>query len=148
MATIHPLDQSQVNGIGKDMRQNGTSVVARLVPRETFGPDVRALSQLALLDADFDQSDLICEGLEELSKHLRRLEDDYRSANLERLEARARRLVLLADRLGLRQVGQVAADVVYCIDRQEETALSATVSRLMRLMTQALDHAAGPITAF
>jgi len=130
------------------MRQDRNSVVARLVPREAFGSDVRALSPLALVDADFDQGDLICEGLEELSRHLRRLDDDYRSGNLEKLEARARRLVMLADQLGLRRVGQVAADVVYCIDRREEAALAATVSRLMRLITQALDHAAGPITAF
>jgi hypothetical protein len=47
----------------------------------------------------------------------------------------------------LRRVGQVAADVVYCIDGPDETALAATASRLMRLVTQALDHAAGPITA-
>lgn len=130
------------------MSQNRNSVVARLVPREAFGADVRALSPLALVDADFDRSDLICEGLEELSKHLRRLDDDYRSGNMDQLEVRARRLVLLADQLGLRRVGQVAADVVYCIDRREGAALAATVSRLMRLMTQALDHAAGAITVF
>lgn len=130
------------------MSQNRNSVVARLVPREAFGADVRALSPLALVDADFDRSDLICEGLEELSKHLRRLDDDYRSGNMDQLEVRARRLVLLADQLGLRRVGQVAADVVYCIDRREGAALAATASRLMRLMTQALDHAAGAITVF
>jgi hypothetical protein len=54
---------------------------------------------------------------------------------------------MLADQFGLRRVGQVAADVVYCIDGTDKAALAATLSRLMRLVTQALDHAAGPISA-
>jgi len=122
--------------------------VARLVPRETFAPDVRALSPYALVDDDIENCELTCSGLEEMSRHLRRLDDDYQLGQYDRLEARARSIVLLADQLGLRQVGQVAADVVYCLDGPDETALAATLSRLMRLMTQALDHAAGPLTAF
>lgn len=122
--------------------------IARLIPREPFGPDVRALSPYDMVDEDFDNSDLICAGLEELSRHLRRLDDDFRLGHFDRLEARARSIVMLADQLGLRRVGQVAADVVYCLDGPDEVALSATLSRLLRLMTQALDHAAGPLTAF
>lgn len=132
----------------KQQDMNRPRGVARLVPREKFGSDVRALSALGLVDQDFDQSDLICSGLEEMSRHLKWLDDDYQSGQFDRLEARARSIVMLADQLGLRQVGQVAADVVYCIDGTDENALAATLSRLMRLMTQALDHAAGPMPAF
>lgn len=123
-------------------------VIARLVPREPFGPDVRALSPYGMVDDGYNQGDLICAGLEEMSRHLRWLDDDYRSGHMDRLEARARSIVMLADQLGLRRVGQVAADVVYCIDGPDQIALAATLSRLMRLMTQALDHAAGPMPAF
>lgn len=122
--------------------------IARLVPQEPSGPDVHALSPFAIVDEGFDQSDVICAGLEELSRHLKWLDDDFRTSQYDRLEARARSIVMLADQLGLRRVGQVAADVVYCIDDPDEVALAATLSRLMRLMTQALDHAAGPILAF
>jgi len=122
--------------------------VAHLIPREPQGPDVEALSPLAMAGDDFDQGDLICAGLEELSRHLKWLDNDYQSGQFDRLEARARSIVLLADQLGLRRVGQVAADVVYCVDGPDEIALSATLSRLMRLVTQALDHAAGPMPAF
>lgn len=132
----------------KQNQQSGARDIARLVPRESFGPDVRALSPYALADEDMDQGDVICSGLEELSRHLKWLDDDYQSGQFDRLEARARSIVLLADQLGLRRVGQVAADVVYCLDGPDEVALSSTLSRLMRLMTQALDHAAGPMTAF
>lgn len=137
---------------GTNMEQPNQSTVteiARLVPREPFGPDVRALSPYALADDDADDDgDLICAGLEELSRHLKHIDDDYQSGNFDRLDARARSIVMLADQLGLRRVGQVAADVVYCLDGPDEVALASTVSRLMRLMTQALDHAAGPMTAF
>jgi hypothetical protein len=122
--------------------------VARLVPREPFGPDVRALSSHALADDDGDHGDVICSGLEEMSRHLKWLDDDYQSGQFDRLEARARSIVMLADQLGLRRVGQVAADVVYCVDGPDEIALAATLSRLMRLVSQALDHAAGPLPAF
>jgi hypothetical protein len=124
-----------------------SGAIARLVPLEAFGPDVHALSPYARDDEDFRQGGVICDSLEELSRHLKWLDDDYQSGQLDRLEARARSIVMLADQLGLRRVGQVAADVVYCIDGPDETALAATASRLMRLVTQALDHAAGPITA-
>ena len=90
-------------------RQN-VSAVAQLVPREPFGQDVRALSPFGMDGEDFDHSDVICAGLEEMSRHLRWLDDDYRSGRFDRLEARARSIVLLADQLGLRRVGQVAAD--------------------------------------
>jgi len=122
--------------------------VAHLIPREPQGPDVDALSPLDMVGDDFERGDLICAGLEELSRHLKWLDDDYQSGQFDRLEVRARSIVVLADQLGLRRVGQVAADVVYCVDGPDEIALSATLSRLMRLVTQALDHAAGPMPAF
>ncbi len=128
--------------------QTESGAVARLIPQEPFGPDINALSPYGLVDGAFDHSDVICAGLEEMSRHLKWLDDDYQSGQLDRLETRARSIVMLADQLGLRRVGQVAADVVYCIDDPDEVALAATLSRLMRLMTQALDHAAGPISAF
>lgn len=128
--------------------QTNSREIARLVPLESFEPDVRALSPYALAEDDMEDGDIICAGLEELSRHLKWLDDDYQSGQLDRLEARARAIVMLADQLGLRRVGQVAADVVYCIDGPDEVALASTVSRLMRLVTQALDHAAGPMTAF
>lgn len=128
--------------------QQGAGVIAQLIPKESFGQDVRTLSPFGMDGDEFDHSDVICAGLEELSRHLRWLDDDYQSGQFDRLETRARSIVLLADQLGLRRMGQVAADVVYCIDDPDEVALTATLSRLMRLMTQALDHAAGPISTY
>ncbi|AGI66214.1 hypothetical protein OAN307_c04760 [Octadecabacter antarcticus 307] len=127
---------------------NGLGAIARLIPMEPFGRGVHDLSPYAPADDDFGHGDVICAGLEELSRHLKWVDDDYQSGHLDRLEARSRSIVMLADQLGLRRVGQVAADVAYCIDDPDEVALAATLSRLMRLMTQALDHAGGAISTF
>ncbi|MCF2905853.1 hypothetical protein L0666_12715 [Octadecabacter sp. CECT 8868] len=132
----------------EQMNERVNQSVARLIPIEQRGPELDALSSFAMESDEFEDGDVLCSGLEELSRLLKRLDDDYQSGQYDRLEARARSIVMLADRLGLRQVGQVAADVVYCVDGPDEIALSATLSRLMRLVTQALDHAAGPMTAF
>lgn len=129
-----------------DQRQS--SVVSHLIPKEQFGQDIKALSEVGLGAQDINHSDVVCAGLEELSRHLRLLDEDYTSGQLDGLEARARRVVLLSDQLGLRLMGQVAADVVYCIDDPDEVALTATLSRLMRLMAQALNHATGPVSTY
>lgn len=122
--------------------------IARLVPNEPHGPEVDALSPITSMGEQYHQADMICTALEEMSRHLKWLDDDYQSGQWDGLEARARSIVMLADQMGLRRVGQVAADVVYCVDSPDEIALSATVSRLLRLMTQVLDHAAAPTSAF
>lgn len=122
--------------------------VERLKPRESFGSDVHALSPYALSEYSFEHSDMICTGLEEMSRHLRRLDDEFRLCHFDRIEVRCRSIVRLSDQLGLRRVEQVAADVIYCLDGPDEVALSATLSRLMRLMGQALDHAAGDMSCF
>lgn len=132
----------------KRKHSQSTRSVARLIPRETTGSDVQALAPYGLVTDDIGKHDKICTGLEALSRHLRWLDEDYQAGQLDRIETRARSIVMLADQLGLRRVGQVAADVVYCVDDPNEVALAATLSRLMRLITQTLDHAAGPVSAF
>jgi len=130
------------------IHQSRFNEVARLVPHESFGQETSDLSPFEMTDNDWGQGDAICSGLEELSRHLKWLDEEYQLANFDGLEIRARNIVMLADQLGLRRIGQVAADVVYCLDGPDEVALASTLSRLMRLMTQALDYAAGPMTAF
>lgn len=129
-------------------KSNAQSSVQHLKPCEPFGADIRALSPFSLVNDGFEASDAVCTGLEELSRHLRWLDDDYRSDRFDRLGARVRGIILLADQLGLRRVGQVAADVVYCLDDPENVALAATLSRLMRLISQALDHAGGSVVDY
>lgn len=132
----------------KQINRSASKSIARLIPRENPAFEGAAFSKLSVARRDYKQDDLICAGLEELSRHLKWLDNDYQSCRFERLEARGRSIVMLADQLGLRCVGQVAADVVFCVASRDETALAATLSRLMRLVTQALDQAAGPRPVF
>lgn len=123
------------------------SVVARLVPRELKSKEKGVVEAFDVLGAECLVSDQICAGLEEMSRHLKWIGDDFRTDQIDRVEARARSIVMLADQMGLRRVGQVAADVVYCVDTPDRTALAATLSRLIRLLEQALDSAVGPAPA-
>ncbi len=132
----------------KNREVRARATVMQLQPREPFGAELRGLVPFNASAGDFEVSDFMCSGLEEMSRHIRWLDDDYQTARFERLGARARNVVLLADQLGLRQIGQVAADVLYCLDDPENAALPATLSRLMRLMSQALEQAAGPFADY
>ncbi|MDA9207750.1 hypothetical protein N9O61_02575 [Octadecabacter sp.] len=132
----------------KNREVRARATVMQLQPREPFGAELRALVPLTTVAGDFEASDLVCSGLEQMSRHIRWLDEDYQTERFERLGARARNVVLLADQLGLRQIGQVAADVLYCLDDPENAALPATLSRLMRLMSQALEHAADPFADY
>lgn len=113
--------------------------VIRLMPREAafIDPDVsmRLASKRGL-----DQAEAIVQGaLTELGRTLRRLEDDYKTGDITNLADRTRAVITLADQIGMRNVARVAADVVRCCHGQDAHALSATLARLMRLMTRTLD---------
>lgn len=115
--------------------------ISRLCPTETTNAaeSMHAVFDLGLHDRT--RGDAVCFSLEEMARHLRHFDDDFQNAQYEQLLDRARRIVLLADQLGLRQIGHVAADVIYCLDDIENPALAATLSRLIRLITLTLDQA-------
>lgn len=122
--------------------------VARLVPQEICRPEIGITSAAGNTKEEIAAGDRMLSALEELSKHVRRLEDDFEAVRLDLVQNRTRRIIALSDQIGLRQVGRVASDVAYCCDGQDEAALAATTSRLVRLLNQAIDQAAGPMTAF
>jgi len=132
----------------KRPRTFGYAHIRQLQPKETLQPDASLYAQINLTHVDFKKSDNICLGLEELARHLRQLDEEFQNNQFERLGNRARNVVVLADQLGLRQIGQVAADVTYCVDYPDSAALSATLSRLIRLITNALDSSMQPMSEY
>ena len=122
--------------------RNGDMQIVRLVPQEAGQHDKclpvsgeRTTSEGLMRAEDFLEA---C--LKDLGRHLRRLENDYRLAEGERLENRLRAIVGLAERIGMRHVARVGADAHYCHMAGDEPALAATLSRLMRLLTASLDE--------
>jgi len=122
---------------------NGSGArVVRLALRERASLDPRAMRRLARHRDPGATETIIRTTLSELGRHLRRLDDDYRTGENLRLAGRARQVIVLCDQIGLRDVARVAADVARCSLSGDETALGATLARLMRLLSQALDEAA------
>lgn len=116
--------------------------VVRLVPRDAGQHDrcFPVVSDTAGLEDALQAEDFVKTCLTDLGRHLRRLEDDYRLAEAERLEHRLRSIVALADKIGMRHVARVGADAHFCHAAGDEPALAATLSRLMRLLTASLDE--------
>lgn len=80
-------------------------------------------------------------GLERLAHHRRALDEAFFQADRAVLRSLSREIVMLADLLRLRLLGQVAADVMYCVDGGDPVALAATLSRLMGLISAAIEAA-------
>lgn len=137
--------------MGKARRKagkQGKMQIVRLVPQETASLDPSVIQELARHHGLDCAEDVVCTSLAELTRHLRRLDDDYRSADPHQLGRRVRAVVTLADQLGMRHVARVAADVVRCSHSGDEAALAATLSRLMRLLGRALDDVSVEPSAF
>lgn len=122
--------------------------IVRLVPREATVVDPRIIQKLSRSHGPDCAEDVVSTNLSELARHLRRLDDDYRSGDADRLNSRVRSIVTLSDQVGMRHVARVATDVIRCAICGDESALAATLSRLMRLLTQALDEAQVDLLTF
>lgn len=119
--------------------------VTRLIPREGYTTELKRLSPCGLDETNPDRDDVICLALEELARHLRFLEADFYAEEFENLRARVHGLSAPARQLGLHRINTVSNDVIFCIQTKNNPALAATLSRLIRLVTKALNQAAGPL---
>ena len=82
--------------------------------------------------------EVVCRAMEEIAVRLsvaERLHDDGRYPEMRRS---VRSLVGIADQIGLRAVSRIAGDVTASIDAGDVIALSATLSRLLRVSERSL----------
>lgn len=113
--------------------------------------DVRVLSQdeTVRLDPDrlqtlYDQlgeagaEDVVCRAMEELAVRLSMTERLFRQGRLDEMRKAARSLTGIADQIGMNSLSRVAQDVTNCIDTRDAVALSATLSRLLRIGERSL----------
>lgn len=144
MATTPRQSDRVVIGKGRSAGQGGKGdmQIVRLIPREVATLDPRRIRTIARRHGPDRAEGVVVESLAELGRHLRRLDDDYRSGDADRLTARIRAVITLSDQIGMRHVARVATDVARCSNAGDEAALAATLSRLMRLLTRALDDIA------
>ena len=113
--------------------------------------DVRVLPQdeSVRLDPDrlqtlYDQlgeagaEDVVCRAMEELAVRLSMTERLFRQDRLEEMRKAARSLTGIADQIGMNTLSRVAQDVTNCIDAHDHVALTATLSRLLRIGERSL----------
>ncbi|MBY6157698.1 hypothetical protein KUV69_10080 [Pseudooceanicola nitratireducens] len=113
--------------------------------------EVRVLSQdeTVRLDPDrlqalYDQlgeagaEDVVCRAMEELAVRLSMTERFFRQDRLDDMRKAARSLTGIAEQIGMNCLARVAGDVTACIDCRDAVALSATLSRLLRIGERSL----------
>ncbi len=77
--------------------------------------------------------EVLCRALEEIAVRLSRAEREHRTAQRAKLAGSVRAIAGQAGQIGLPALARVADDVGYCLGAGDETALAATMARLVRV---------------
>jgi hypothetical protein len=98
-------------------------------------------SRLGTLYAQLGESSadsIVCRAMEELAVRMSQCDTLWRTKNLGKLRKHARSLIAIADQIGMHRLAQVARDVTTCIDAQDDIAVAATLSRMLRIGERSL----------
>ncbi|WP_299027120.1 hypothetical protein [uncultured Sulfitobacter sp.] len=81
---------------------------------------------------------VVCRAMEELAARMAQCDTLWRARNRTQLRKNARSLIAIADQIGMHRLAQVAADVTTSIDAEDEVAVAATLSRMLRIGERSL----------
>lgn len=81
---------------------------------------------------------VISRAMEELAVRLAQCDTLWRAKNRVQLRKHARSLIAISDQIGMHRLAQVAGDVTTCIDAEDEVAIAATLSRMLRIGERSL----------
>jgi len=76
--------------------------------------------------------------MEELALRMAHCDRLYRTRDRAGLRKSVHTLIAIADQIGMALVSQVAGDVILSIDQSDDTAVAATLSRLLRIGERSL----------
>ncbi|MEJ6477855.1 MAG: hypothetical protein QNL92_04145 [Octadecabacter sp.] len=116
----------------------GGNDIIVLRPLDCLRIDPVPIAQMVDTLGEIAAEEVICCALEDLTRHLRRISDFHAACDFTNVAARAKVVVDLADRIGLPILAKVARDVTVCVANIDDTAVAATVARLIRLADLAL----------
>jgi hypothetical protein len=119
--------------VGAKIRGEIVEQVVLLRQRERVYLDTSRLEELVLQLGAVNAEDIVCRALEELAARLAQTERCWRADAWLEMRKSARSLIAIAEQVGMQLLARVARDVVNCIDDHDETALAATLSRLLRI---------------
>lgn len=112
--------------------------ILQMRPTEQVSVDQERLSALYAQLGDAGAEDVVCRAMEELALRLSHCNRLFQDRNWTDLRKNSRALVPISDQVGLERLAAVAGDVVRCIDQRDEVALSATLTRLIRIGERSL----------
>jgi hypothetical protein len=112
--------------------------VTLLVPRDSLRIDPAPLSRLFVNQDDAGAEAAICHALEDIARRLHRIEDDHRACAFDRVATGARRMIGVANHIGLIEVAHVAELVADCAQAHNAIALGATIARLLRVSDRSM----------
>lgn len=112
--------------------------VLQIKPLENVCVDQDRLGTLYAQLGASAAEDVMCRAMEELALRLSHCEALYRQDQMSELRKNARSLIAIADQIGMSALSKAAEAVTHCIDRNDTTAIAATLSRLIRLGERSL----------
>lgn len=107
--------------------------ISQITQFETASLDHEQLGTLYNQLGAIGAEDVVRRAMEELALRLHEAEGYYLAGERHKLRKGLRTLTAIAEQIGMQKLAHVATDVITCIDRNEDTALAATFSRLVRL---------------
>ena len=129
----------QPRRLGGRGRRTASQVVT-LYPQLRVQFDPEPLARLRSRLGPRDAADSVRRAREELIHILNEAEGHHRDCDFVALANGARRLMSLACEIGLPDLRRASEHVMRCARGRDETALAATLSRLLRLGTLAADQ--------
>lgn len=97
--------------------------------------------QLGVLYAQLGEAgaeDVVCRAMEELALRMAQCDRLYCGREWVDLRKNTRSLIAIAEQIGMYSVARVARDVTYCLDAEDQIAVAATLSRLIRIGERSL----------
>lgn len=111
-----------------------------LKQKELIRFDPLRLEELYVQLGEAGAENIVCRALEELAARLSHAERCYRERRVTDMRRSIRSLVAVSEQIGMAQLAQVADDVTRCIDGDDNVALAATLSRLLRIGERSLSE--------
>lgn len=109
-----------------------------LHPDESVRLNPSRLTELFVQLGNRGAEDVVCRAMEELAVRLADIEASYWKGEFAKVSKGSRGLIAIAEQIGLNGLAQVARHVSATSSRDDATAISATVARLVRIGDKSL----------
>lgn len=114
------------------------SPVTMLAPEEPARLDIETLSDLYGDMGPRAAEEAVCRAMEELALRLAGAEKAWQAHDWTAMEVSLRRLIAIAQQIGMVGIVRVARDTRDCLTRGDTVALAATLARLLRMGERSL----------